>query len=215
MFCSHCGTDIEKTDNFCGACGTKAGGTAPPPAAQPRTNWHTSTRYLDVIREGDVAHVYALAETEGGSAVSGDDFVSLITPAMPIKGFTSDVMRAGEKYSFAVYSKLGLVRDLTETHDYAQPIGKVIAAVACALASEKQRIEEVDQMADGCLIKVRVPPGLATGAKFMDVSVTQTDGGAQVTAKVNSIAGKWQQKSTRAAADELKADIARFLRLLG
>ncbi len=218
MFCSNCGNNIEAADNFCNACGSKTGGAKTGGAtAAPKSNasWHTSLRYLDVVREGEVAQIFALAETEGGSSYSGDDFVSLITPLSPVKGFTTDVLRAGEKLSFGFYDKLGFTTNLIEKFEYPFPAGKVIAAVACALASEKQTIQEVDQMSDGCLIKVRVPPGITTGAKYMDVRVTRQDMTTQVEATVNSIKGKWQRKSTQAAADELHKDIERFLRLMG
>ena len=147
MFCSKCGNNIEEVDNFCTACGAKTGGAVPK--AKTNSSWHTSTRYLDVVREAEVAQVYALAETEGGSAYSGDDFVSLITPISPVKGFTTDVLRAGEKYSFKFYDKLGLTNNLIQSVEYPFPSGKIIAAVACALASEMQTIQEVDQLADG------------------------------------------------------------------
>ena len=92
---------------------------------------------------------------------------------------------------------------------------QVTAAVACALASERQSIQEVDQHADGCVISVRVPPGIATGVKMMDVEITRQATGARVQAILTTIKGKWQRKSTLSTAEELHSDIDRFLRLMG
>lgn len=189
MFCSNCG--VKASGNFCHACGTKlVAGEEVAPATLPITAvaWEDEIRYEMLIKVPHVRTTLAKLATEAEPGLSANDYLSLcdsvFKPMGPIS--MSKVAPLVQK----MYANWGVKTGKQRVEVITQPPGLVLFKVLCAMARQCQKIKEVSQGDDGCVIQAIIPSSLWTMEGKLLITVTRVAGGTQVES-ATTIAGQY------------------------
>lgn len=181
MFCSNCG--VKASGNFCHACGNKLSAseavpTVQPAAILPMVAWQEEIRYEMLIKVPHVRTALAKLATDAEPGLTANDYLNLcdsvFKPMGPIS--MSKVAPMLQK----MYGNWGIKTGKERKETIAQPPGVVLFKVLCALARACQKIKEVSQGDDGCIIQAVIPSSLWTMEGKLLITVSRVAGGTQV-----------------------------------
>jgi len=182
MFCSNCG--VKASGNFCHACGTKlaAGETSVPGvlAMEPAVPWEQEVRYETLIKLPHVRKKLAELANDATKGISAEDFLSLCDSAFKPMGPISMTKIAPMLQS--MYGKMGVNTGKQRKEMVSLPVGVVLFNVLCTLATQGQKIKEVSQGDDGCIIQAIIPSSLWTMEGKLMITVTKLPHGTQLEA---------------------------------
>ncbi|HQR06455.1 MAG TPA: hypothetical protein PLN21_06510 [Gemmatales bacterium] len=182
MFCSNCG--VKATGNFCHACGAKlTAGESTVPAVLPLETaapWEQELRYETLIKFPHVRKKLAELANDATTGIRAEDFLSLCDSVVKPMGPISMTKIAPMLQS--MYGKLGVNTGKQRKETIPQPVGVVLFNVLCTLASGGQKIKEVSQGEDGCIIQASIPSSIWTMEGKLMITVTKLPNGTQLEA---------------------------------
>ena len=180
MFCSECGK--ESAGKFCWNCGAPLHGggasqasTAATTQAAPAVDWQYEVNYETLIHTPEVRDI--LAKQRPASAhMTGQSFAESFgkilkypVPVVPAIELMQDV-----------YGRLGVHTGKTRSERYRKPVGRVIVSVLCALASGGNKVQDVRQASDGCVLVCEIPSDMFSLAGQLVVRIQREADGASV-----------------------------------
>ena len=181
MYCTECGK--PGAGKFCGHCGTSMGVATDPAETQTLgpVDWSNEHRYDALIRIAEVreriAHSAARARksmTAEEFLQAGDKLLSPLTGGVPIGKLAAVVQ--------PLYAKLGIQTGKQRQQVIERPIGEVLAATLCALASSGLKIRRTEQFEAGCHVEAELPSDLFSFAGDVRLEVTRQGTGTRIAA---------------------------------
>jgi hypothetical protein len=160
MFCTECGqpAGAASAGKFCGHCGfpVAAGLERPAVAAEVLPDWEQEVRYEQLLQ---YPHVRLLIEQHTRLAkqrMTGEQFLALADKLIP-QPVSMEGLAAVTQTAFA---KLGIRTDKHREERIAAPVGEIIVRALCSLARHGQKLRNVTQAADGCVLEASLPSDL-------------------------------------------------------
>lgn len=217
MYCTECGK--PGAGKFCGHCGTSMGvATGPAESRDPAqtqalgpVDWSNEHRYEVLVRIAEVreriAHAAARAARKTMTAEEflqvGDKLLSPLTGGVPIGKLAAVVQ--------PLYAKLGIQTGKRREQVLERPIGAVLAATLCGLASSGLKLRRTEQFEAGCSLEAELPSDLFSFAGDVRLEVTRQGTGTRIAAATH-VPGQMYDwgKSTR-CLDALFGEIAAAL----
>lgn len=152
MYCSNCGQLAE--GNFCSCCGAKLA------AAPTCADWRQEVRYDVLIRLPHVRDLVARHIAQARPGLTGEQFIELCDKVLsPLT-----VVPLGTLTSLALplYERLGVRTGKSRSETLSRPIGETVVAALCSLGRYGQKIKQVEQSADGCLLTAEIRSDVRT-----------------------------------------------------
>jgi len=158
MYCSDCG--VKAHGRFCWSCGAplEPNGSSEPLEVVELVDvpWTQLINYESLIRVPDVRDRIARHAAQAKSKFSGEDFLECCDKVMsPLTGGVPLTIIA--KVAQPLSEKLGLKTGKTRCERFADPPGKILAALLCSLAQNSQTIGHVIQSPRSCTIEAAIP----------------------------------------------------------
>lgn len=200
MYCSECG--VKASGKFCHACGARLAtaenvpvATQPvatlyqPPVAPVATTvpWEQEVRYEALLKVPHVRTTLARLAMEAEPGISANDFLSLCDSAFKPMGPISMTKIAPVLQS--MYGSWGIKTGKQRQAVFPLPPGVVLFRVLCSLTTKAQKIKNVSQGEDGCILHVTIPSSMWTMEGQMLITITRLTAGTQVEA-VTKISGQ-------------------------
>lgn len=195
MFCSECG--VKATGKFCHACGARLATAetaiapaltpAMPPAVEAAITpqvaaipWQSEIRYAELLKVPHIRDTLAKLTMEAEPGMSATDILNVFDSAFKPMGPISMSKIAPVLQS--MYGKWGINTGKQRQEVLATPPGVVIFNLLCALTKRGQKIREVTQGEDGCILQAVIPSSLWTMEGKLLVTVSKVPQGTQVEA---------------------------------
>jgi len=177
MYCSNCGS--EEKGNYCSRCGAEL---AVNESVNPEEiDWSSETSYSTLLRIPEVRELISLAAQKSKKTVSVEELFDLFGDALkPVTGGVS----LGKLASFTrpVSSRFGIKVEKIRSSKIASPPGKTIVDLLCLFAGSGQKVINVEQAEDGCIIEATIPSDILSWEGTVLVIVRRHHGGTLVEA---------------------------------
>lgn len=224
MFCTQCGNELRAGDKFCGQCGTpviasgasasddkaSAPSSGPPPLPGGAGDWRASVDYRLVLNHPEVTALIARAEGSYEKGMSADQFLAASAPILKLAGAGAVPIRTIAEIAPQWYGRMGVNTGKTGTRDFALPVGRTIAAVACAFAARNLALIAGEQATDGCALKAKIGSSVWTFGGELTVTLKQAGGITHVEAATVIPGQMFDWGASKRQIADLFTDIERF-----
>ncbi|QDT75922.1 hypothetical protein I41_51670 [Lacipirellula limnantheis] len=176
MYCSECGT--KGTGKFCTGCGNRlaaadASGTAVAdrgaanggelnydPSVVLAIDWSDLVDYEQLMSIPAVRDRIARAAAQSKKRMTGEEILDLYGKALGKLAGVPLPMSAIAGFAQSAYAKLGVKTGKSQATILAIPPGETLVRLLCSLAKEGRSLRDVQQLADGCIVKAALPSDL-------------------------------------------------------
>jgi len=141
-------------------------------------DWVHEHRYEQLIKVPAIRSRIDRLALRSKAGLTGEDFLQLgekalspLTAGIPI----SKIATASQ----ALWSQLGVRSGKQREALFEQPIGLVLTATLCSLASAGLKIQQIEQRDDGCILSTILPSDLFSLAGELLVQVSRTPEGTR------------------------------------
>jgi len=209
MFCSECGKSAH--GKFCTHCGTPLAIEGPqlyvaddvvPVELVPELE--TEVRYEAILKFPGVREKIERHSLMAPKRLSAEQFLALADKLVPL-GVSLEGLAGVIQ---PLYARMGVKTGKERRHQVPAPVGQVIVRALCSLARHGQKLQNVTQAADGCLLEAVLPSDLFSSEGSLLVSV-HGKGSLSAVSGVTHIGGQWFDwgKSNR-CLEQLFVDLA-------
>lgn len=176
MYCSECGT--KGTGKFCTGCGNRlaaadGSGTAVAdrgaanggelnydPSVVLAIDWSELVDYEQLMSIPAVRDRIARAAAQSKKRMTGEEILDLYGKALGKLAGVPLPMSAIAGFAQSAYAKLGVKTGKSQATILAIPPGETLVRLLCSLAKEGRSLRDVQQLADGCIVKAALPSDL-------------------------------------------------------
>ena len=210
MFCSECGKPAH--GKFCSHCGTPLAVESPQlhvaddvVLVELVPELETEVRYEAILSFPGVREKIERHARLAPKRLSAEQFLALADKLVPM-GISMEGLAGVIQ---PLYARLGVKTGKERRHQVPAPVGQVIVRALCSLARHGQKLQNVTQAADGCLLEAVLPSDVFSTEGSLLVSV-HGNGSLSAVSGVTQIGGQWFDwgKSNR-CLDQLFQDLAR------
>ena len=210
MYCSECG--VKASGKFCHNCGHLL--VAPDSnlvvknedATRQNENWEHDPHYENIIQVEAVRRVIADHSEKAPKILSGEAILAVYDKVMsspiPLEKLAAVVQ--------PLYASWG-IRTGKERQGFVNtPIGRSIARCLCSMARHGQKLQNVEQHNEGCVLTAELPSSVCSMKGTLAISLQSCQAQTQIAAKT-SIPGQLYDwgKSNRCLEqlfEDLKSD---------
>lgn len=216
MYCAECGQTVR--GKFCSNCGARASDR--PVEIDPHASsdeltladvvdgWAHEVRYEQILQFPAVRATIQQHARQAPKRMSGEQFLALADKLVP----QPVSMEGLAAVTQIVLTRLGVKTDQRREERISAPIGEAIVRALCSLARNGQKIREVTQAADGCVIEAAQPSDLWSLEGTLLIAVRRHPDDAEAaavsaTATINGQMFDWGKN--RRSLDGLFGDVAK------
>ena len=173
MFCSNCGT--EASGNFCSKCGSPLKDASTSPAVVDQ-DWSQQVHYEKIISIPAVKDMVSRHTAMAKKRLSAEEFLAFSDKVIPL-GVSLEKVGAVVQ---PIYAQIGLKTGQEFSETLPSPPGTVIVSALCSMARRGQKLQQVRQLDDGCLLEATLPSDLWSFEGDLYLSVRKADSGTRV-----------------------------------
>jgi len=188
MYCSECG--VKGTGKFCTACGNRLAASngfnaatsgreatgevaSFDPTVFLTIDWSELLEYEQLISIPAVRDRIARAAAQSKKRMSGEEILDLYGKAMGKLTGVPLPMSTIAGFAQSAYAKMGVKTGKSLTAVFAMPTGEMIVRVLCHHAKNGRMLRDVQQLADGCILRASLPSDLLALEGDLIVAVTR------------------------------------------
>jgi len=177
MYCSNCGS--KEKGNYCSSCGAEL--VVKDSNDLEEVDWSSETSYSILLRIPEVRDLISRAAQKSKKTVSVEELFDLFGDALkPVTGGVS--LRKIAAITLPISSKFGIKVEKKRSSEIASPPGKTIVDILCLFAESGQKVVNVEQAEDGCMIEAAIPSDIFSWEGTVLVIVQQHHKGTLVEA---------------------------------
>jgi len=177
MYCSNCGS--KERGNYCAKCGAEL--AAIDSHDLEKIDWRCEINYSNLLRIAEVRDLISLATQKSEKKLSLEELFDLFGGALkPLTGEVSAGKLAA--ISRPVASRFGVSVKKKRCVELTHPPGKIIVSFLCFLAESGQKVIQVEQADDACLIEAEIPSDIWSWEGTILVVVKESHKGTSVEA---------------------------------
>jgi hypothetical protein len=141
------------------------------------TDWQNESNYETLIRNPEVRDI--LAKQKPATAhMTGEEFVESFGKIAKSPISLGPILPIMQEF----YGRLGIHTGKTRSEHYSLPVGRVIVSALCAISRGGQKVLEVRQASDGCMLICEIPSDMFSLAGQLLVTIQRESEGVSVRA---------------------------------
>jgi hypothetical protein len=207
MFCSQCGKPAQ--GKFCSNCGFALSGgcsTDQPVQAEILPDWDHEVRYEMILQYPGVRTTIERHARQANKRLSGEEFLAIAEKVVPMGGVPIEKVVA---IAQPLLTRWGIKTGKHRTQQFPAPASKVLVRALCSLARHGQRLRNMTQAEDGCLIEAALPSDMFAFEGDLLVSVRRASIGAEVDAATQIGGQLFDWGKSNRSLDRLFEDLSR------
>ncbi len=197
MFCSHCGS--KATGTFCWKCGQKlhvADTERSIPDAEQSTpaeesiatqdfdviefdgrgnDWTYEVDYRKIIRHPTVRDLLVMAGNRAKQRVSAEQILEVLDNVAPGASLAAIAVQP-------LFFQLGIKTSKSTSLRFRVPVGTTLVSILCAFAEGGNKLRDVKQADDGCLLEASIPSDIWSFEGVLYVQIQRDGDGTNVEA---------------------------------
>lgn len=185
MYCSECG--VKASGKFCHNCGQILHAPDSTPASQnegvnqQNENWEHDPRYETIIQVDAVRKVITHHAENAPKIISGEAILAVYDKVMsspiPLEKLAAVVQ--------PLYESWGIRTGKDRQEFVNTPIGRGIARCLCSMARHGQKLQNVEQHNQGCILTAELPSSVCSLKGTLTISLQTCQAQTQVAAKTS------------------------------
>jgi len=222
MFCTQCGQKFDDSDRFCGGCGSPRTGantapdSAPAPSPvphediDPTLDWRNSMRIREIANHPDVRARIVRVSGAVPTGMTADQFFAAAKPLMAAAGAGGVPLKALADVTVPLYARMGLKSSQELTQGFRNTFGETLAAALCSFASRSQKLVDMSEATNGCVINVKMPSSILSWEGNMIVSLERHPDGTMVRATLTIPGQAFDWGRSKRVLQDLMDDVAKY-----
>lgn len=215
MFCTHCGVEVSRAQNFCGHCGTAVDGAsdAAPGPSHELEDWRETSDLRVVLHHPEVRGLVEAAAGVNGGQLTAEEFLASVKPLLSAAGLGAVPFTAILDAAPRMYARWGLKTGKAREAHLPFPVGRTMAGALCSLASRGQAVIDGTATGSGSSVTARLPSSVLTHRGEVSIVFEGHAAGTQLHAQITIPGQAFDWGRCARVLDDLVADIPRFVSL--
>ena len=190
MFCSHGGS--KATGQFCWKCGQKLHEADVEQSIQNEEStaiqefdvpefddnsddWAYEVNYRRIIRHPAVRDLLVMAGNRAKKRISAEQILGVLDNVAPGASLAAIAVQP-------IYFQLGIKTSKSTSQRFRIPVGTTLVSILCAFAEGGNKLRDVKQADDGCLLEASIPSDIWSFEGVLYVQIQRDGDGTNVEA---------------------------------
>lgn len=209
-YCSNCGSPLRKVAESAASAGPLSetisssevlgGDEALVPA---QWNWEEEVSYEHLVQLPAVRAALAQHAAQARTGLTCEKFLEICDQVIPGQVSYAGVAAVAQP----LWASLGVRTGKESRRQIAAPIGRAIARAICSLARHGQKMQNVEQFADGCSITAELPSSLFAMKGELQISLRRVGNATEANAATHIPGQAFDWGKSRRCLQDLWGDM--------